>query len=185
MLPSHGRVKFSYWATFVILMAASKVCCQRRPLIPMSVRSRDPDQLLAPSESTSLKKAAHLDERCPPSNICVSTIICPDVLQLLKKAVAKTQLREETISLGEGSVGKSSKDWLAVLLPPLDISTTLYTSKVHLRAIIFRMGFSNLNPGGNLFALSNSTLLIRDLTYDGLGPDAFFLKGEVSHQIRL
>ena len=80
-------------------------------------------------------------------------------------------------------MGKSSKDWFAVLLPSLDISTTLYTSKVHLRAIIFRMGFSNLNPGGNLFALSNSTLLIRDLTYDGLGPDAFFLAGDVSHQI--
>merc|ERR1719474_1178402 len=43
---------------FIILMAASKVCCQRRPLIPMSVRSRDPDQLLVPSESTFVKKAS-------------------------------------------------------------------------------------------------------------------------------
>ena len=40
-----------------------------------------------------------------------------------------------------------------------------------------------LHPGGNLFALSNSTLLIKDLTYDGLGPDAFFLAGDLSHQI--
>ena len=40
-----------------------------------------------------------------------------------------------------------------------------------------------LHPGGNLFALSNSTLLIRDLSYDGLGPDAFFLAGGVSYQI--
>ena len=40
-----------------------------------------------------------------------------------------------------------------------------------------------LDPGGNPFALSNSTLLNRELTYDGLGPDAFLLAGEVSHQI--
>ena len=68
MLLSHRMVKFSYWAIFVMLMTASEICCQRQPLIPMSVRSRDdPEPLLAPSESTSLK-----DERCPPSNININ-----------------------------------------------------------------------------------------------------------------
>ena len=38
-----------------------------------------------------LKKGAPLDERCPPSNTCVSTITCPDVLHLLKKVVVKPQ----------------------------------------------------------------------------------------------
>ena len=32
--------------------------------------------------------------------------------------------------------------------------------------------------GGQLIALDNSTLLVRELVYDGLGPDAFFLAGE-------
>ena len=99
MLFYHNRVKFSCWATFLMLMAASEVFCQKRPPIPMSSRSRDPEQSLAPSASTSLKNGSHLDERCPPSNICISTITCPDVLHLLKKAVAKPQLREGTISL--------------------------------------------------------------------------------------
>ena len=79
-------------------------------------------------------------------------------------------------------MGKSFKDVFAVLLLPWDTLTTLYTPKVHLRAIICIYDVV-LHPGGNLFALSNSTLLIKDLTYDGLGPDAFFLAGDLSHQI--
>merc|ERR1719370_902699 len=99
MLFNHRRVKFSCWAAFLMIIAASEVSCQKRSPIPMSSRSRDPEQSLAPSASTSLKNGSYLDERCPSSNICISTITCPDVLHLLKKAVAKPQLREETISL--------------------------------------------------------------------------------------
>ena len=99
MLSYHNRMKFSCWATIFMLMAAPEVLCQKRPPISMSARSSDLEQSLAPSAPTSLKNGSHLDERCPPSNICISTITCPDVLHLLKKAVAKPQLREGTISL--------------------------------------------------------------------------------------
>ena len=34
------------------------------------------------------------------------------------------------------------------------------------------------DSGGQLFALDNSTLFVRELVYDGLGPDAFFLAGD-------
>ena len=178
----HNKMKFSCWATFFMLLAASGVFCQNRPPNPMSSRSRDPEQLLAPFASTSLKNGAHLDKRCPPSNIYISTITCPDVLHLLKKAVAKPQLREETISLVRRRIcGEKFQRRVCCPASSLGYFNNIIHTKGALNSHYIYNGI--LHPGGNLFALSNSTLLIRDLAYDGLGPDAFFLAGGVPYQI--
>ena len=178
MLFYHNGVKFSCWATFFMLMASSEVFCQKRPPISMSSRSKDPEQSLPPSAPLSLKNGAHLDERCSPSNICISTITCPDVLHLLKKAAAKPQLREETISLVRKRIcGENFQRRVCCPASSLGYFNNIIHTKGALKSHYTYDRILHL--GGNLFALSNSTLLIRDLTYDGLGPDAFFLAGGV------
>ena len=182
MLFYHNGVKFSCWATFFMLMASSEVFCQKRPPISMSSRSKDPEQSLPPSAPLSLKNGAHLDERCSPSNICISTITCPDVLHLLKKAAAKPQLREETISLVRKRIcGENIQRRVCCPASSLGYFNNIIHTKGALKSHYMYDGV--LHPGGILFALSNTTLLIRDLTYDGLGPDAFFLAGGASYQI--
>ena len=143
MLSYQYKMNFSCWATFFMLLAASGVFCQNRPPNPMSSRSRDPEQLLAPSASTSLKNGADLDERCPPSNICISTITCPDVLHLLKKAVAKPQLREGTISLVRKRIcGENFQRRVCCPASSLGYFNNIIHTKGALRAIIYMMGFS-------------------------------------------
>ena len=41
------------------------------------------------------------------------------------------------------------------------------------------------NIGGNAYALDSKTILIKDFTYDGEGPDAFFLAGTSGKPSRL
>ena len=99
MLPSHCRVKFSYWAIFVMLMASSEVYCQRRPLIPMSVLSRDPDQLLARSESTPWKREPLLTKDVLPRTPAYQPSPALTYCISWRRWWSNLNLREETISL--------------------------------------------------------------------------------------
>ena len=86
------------WVIVLLLLAVCSVRCHWRPPMPGAITSRglDPvEQSQSSPESTLLTNAG----RCPPSNICIPTISCPDVLHLLKKAVKQPNLREQTIAL--------------------------------------------------------------------------------------
>ena len=90
------------WMIVLLLLVVCSVGCHWRRPIPGSIPSKglDPVKRSQPSPKlTLLKNAALRAGMCPPQNVCIPTISCPDVLHLLKKAVREPNLREQTIAL--------------------------------------------------------------------------------------
>ena len=73
--------------------------------------------------------------------------------------------------------GRSQRGGSVALPLLLDIALTIFTWKVwvvseHWFPLQYACGIpSTRGSGGQMFALDNSTLLVRELVYDGLGPD--------------
>ena len=85
-----------HWMALLLLAVCSVKCHWRR-----QAPSKSPaDVKFVERSRESSPKSTSLNARsCPPSNICISTISCPDVLHLLEKAVKEPSLREQTIAL--------------------------------------------------------------------------------------
>ena len=123
-------------------------------------------------------------ERCVSPNICISITSCPGVLQLLRKAVKEPHLRDQTIALVRKRLcGGKQADFVnlrGVCCPAVPVGH--FSNKHHMKGLMelrFRNDELKLSTaGGELFALDNSTLVVKGLVYSGLGPDAFFLAGE-------
>ena len=62
---------------------------------------------------------------------------------------------------------------------PVQRQQQLSSLSVSFPALVKIGSFKNIyhNIGGEAYALDSSTILIKDFTYDGEGPDAFFLAG--------
>ena len=95
MLKYRQMIIISHWMIVsLLLLAVCSVGCNWRYPIP----ARGFDDLVFVKRSQSSPELSNTG-RCPPPNICIPTLSCPDVLSLLRKAVREPYLREQTISL--------------------------------------------------------------------------------------
>ena len=98
MLKYRQMMFIHHWMIVSLLLAACSVRCHWRRSIPGSIPARGLDDIVFVKRSQSSPELTNAG-RCPPPNICIPTLSCPDVLHLLKKAVKEPHLREQTIAL--------------------------------------------------------------------------------------
>merc|ERR1719245_2579645 len=106
---------------------------------------------------------------CPLDTSCIPIKSCdPIIAQLsLAKETADTERKRKIISSVRELVCGDRRDRLICCPQPATSSPVRIGS------------FKNIyhNIGGEAYALDNKNILIKDFTYDGEGPDAFFLAG--------
>merc|ERR1719186_850949 len=114
---------------------------------------------------------------CRDSEVCIGIRSCDSALQRLQQAKATVDATEKARIIGDlrtkvcGLKSERTVCCEEAAAAGKSIESSPSTGKRKIGS------FVNIwhDIGGNVFALDDETILIEDFTYDGQGPDAFFL----------